>query len=214
MNIKKYILILIVLLFASCSANNEIISGKITKRKYQKGYYVVRKSNDQDDLRLYEIHNLTASNNINELLDYSIPPDTLDTILKIDSTLIKIEELKILIELEELKKQYNELKKQNEEKEIIPLESEQNLHNDNWKYPKVAYQKSSIDPFGILSLISSLIGAFFFSALVCGIIAVVFSFIAIGRISYDPNRWKGKGFAILGLLIGIVDIVIIIGLFL
>ncbi len=206
---KKVILLLATLLLISCSTNNDIISGKITKRKYQKGYYVARKSNEQDNLKLYEIHNLTASNNINELLDYSIPPDTLDTISNLDSTLIKIEELKALIELEKLKKQYDELIKQNEEKEVIPIETEQDFYNEEWKYPRTAQPETRIDPVGILSFIFSMT-AFVFAGLPFGIAAVIFSIISLARTSYEPDRWYGRGFAILGLFIGLANIIIVL----
>ena len=42
--------------------------------------------------------------------------------------------------------------------------------------------------------------------LLCGILAIIFSVIALMKIKHDRTKWKGKGFAIAGLIIGIIEI--------
>jgi hypothetical protein len=53
--------------------------------------------------------------------------------------------------------------------------------------------------------IFSLVGFFVFTPL--GILAVVFSGVSLGRINEHPERYKGRGFAIAGIIIGAVDVI-------
>jgi hypothetical protein len=43
---------------------------------------------------------------------------------------------------------------------------------------------------------------------VLGILGIIFSAIGLGKISKDSSRWKGKGMAIAGLVVGVVDIIL------
>lgn len=58
----------------------------------------------------------------------------------------------------------------------------------------------------LTGFICSLVGLFLFG-LILGVLAIIFSAIGLGEINKDKTKWKGKGLAIAGLIIGIVDIV-------
>jgi len=58
----------------------------------------------------------------------------------------------------------------------------------------------------LTGFICSLVGLFLFG-FILGVLAIIFSAIGLGKIKKDPTKWKGKGMAIAGLIIGIVDIV-------
>jgi hypothetical protein len=45
-----------------------------------------------------------------------------------------------------------------------------------------------------------------------GTLAIVFSGIGLSQIKKDPSRFSGKGLAIAGLVIGIVDIIVFLAL--
>lgn len=57
----------------------------------------------------------------------------------------------------------------------------------------------------LAGFICSLAGLFIFG-FVLGTLAIIFSAIGLGKINKDASMWKGKGMAIAGLIIGIVDI--------
>jgi hypothetical protein len=54
--------------------------------------------------------------------------------------------------------------------------------------------------------ICSLVGLFLFG-FILGVLALIFSAIGLGKINKDTSKWKGKGMAIAGIIIGIIDIV-------
>jgi hypothetical protein len=58
----------------------------------------------------------------------------------------------------------------------------------------------------LAGFICSLAGLLLFG-FILGTLAVIFSAIGLGKINKDPAKWKGKGMAIAGLIIGVVDIV-------
>jgi hypothetical protein len=67
-------------------------------------------------------------------------------------------------------------------------------------------------PFGIFSLLFGF-GGLFFYAFLFGIAAVVIGSISLGIIVTHPKKYKGGGIAIIGILLGIFDIVMILTLF-
>lgn len=58
----------------------------------------------------------------------------------------------------------------------------------------------------IAGFVCSLVGLFLFG-FITGVLAIIFSAIGLGKIKKDPSKWEGKGMAIAGLIIGIVDII-------
>ena len=60
----------------------------------------------------------------------------------------------------------------------------------------------------LTGFITSLVGLFI-SPIILGITAIVFSAIGLSAIRRNPDIYKGKGFAITGLVVGIIDVVFI-----
>lgn len=61
--------------------------------------------------------------------------------------------------------------------------------------------------FGIAGFLTSLIGIVV-AAIPLGIVSVIFGAISLGRISRQPERYKGKGFGITAIILGIIEIII------
>ena len=62
-----------------------------------------------------------------------------------------------------------------------------------------------INGMALTGFILSLVGLFIFG-FIFGVLAIIFSAIGLAKIKKDPAKWKGKGMAIAGLVIGIVAI--------
>jgi hypothetical protein len=59
----------------------------------------------------------------------------------------------------------------------------------------------------LAGFICSLAGLLIFGV-VLGLLGIIFSAIGLGKIAKDSSRWKGKGMAIAGLIVGVIDIVV------
>jgi hypothetical protein len=66
-----------------------------------------------------------------------------------------------------------------------------------------------IEPLGLAGMIVGIVGIFF-AGIPCGIIAIVFGAISLSRINKHPEKYKGLGFAIASLSIGIVVLLLTI----
>ena len=60
----------------------------------------------------------------------------------------------------------------------------------------------------LTGFITSLVGLFV-SPIILGITAIVFSAIGLAAIKRNPEVYKGKGFALAGLIVGVIDVVLI-----
>lgn len=69
--------------------------------------------------------------------------------------------------------------------------------------------KQEISGFAIASLVTGIIGFFFFG-LILGVLAIFFGKIALERIDDDPEELSGRGMAITGIVLGIVNLVLYI----
>lgn len=83
--------------------------------------------------------------------------------------------------------------------------SNQNQNNQNNNQPKVSNSKQVIHWAALTSFICALVGLFLFGVIL-GLLAIIFGAIALSAIKNNPEKYKGKGFAIAGLIIGIVAI--------
>jgi hypothetical protein len=88
--------------------------------------------------------------------------------------------------------------------EIYVPNQNYNLNQNNSSYINSAPAKT--EGLGLAGFLSGLVGLFI-ASIPLGIIAVVFSGISLSKIKKDPRRFKGKGFAIAGMVLGIVDVV-------
>jgi hypothetical protein len=64
---------------------------------------------------------------------------------------------------------------------------------------------------GLAGFISGLVGLFV-ASIPLGIIAVIFGSISLSKIKKQPRRFKGRGFAIASIILGIIDVVAMIAL--
>lgn len=88
-------------------------------------------------------------------------------------------------------------------KNVTPISSSNNaIVTDNNTLPKT-------EGLGLAGFVSSLAGLFV-AAIPLGIVAIIFGGISLGRINRSPHKYKGKGFAIVAILLGIIDIVVVV----
>ncbi len=66
-----------------------------------------------------------------------------------------------------------------------------------------------IEGLGLAGMIVGLVGLFILG-IPCGIVAIVFGAISLAKIKIHPEKFKGKGFAIASLVLGIVDVVVLL----
>lgn len=79
-------------------------------------------------------------------------------------------------------------------------------YNYGYQQPGIDYRKTS--GMGIASLVCSLIGLFFFGiGFILGPLAIIFGGVGISQCNRQPNVYKGKGLAIAGLVIGIIEVI-------
>lgn len=76
--------------------------------------------------------------------------------------------------------------------------------------PQVAF---GLPPETSGKAVFSLICGVFFIILPLSIVAVIFGYIALSEIRKNPGRWKGRGLAIAGIVLGYVGVVFIVALF-
>ncbi len=89
-------------------------------------------------------------------------------------------------------------------KEIFTTESSKEVFNTESSITNNT--RASTEVLGILGFILSLIGLLIFG-IPLGILAIVFGAISLTKIKKNPKRFKGKGFAIAGIIIGVIDVV-------
>ena len=58
----------------------------------------------------------------------------------------------------------------------------------------------------VASMILGIVGLFFFG-IILGILALILGGVAMNKINSDPEKFSGKGMAITGIVLGIVDVV-------
>ena len=76
-------------------------------------------------------------------------------------------------------------------------------YNYGYAQPGIDYRKTT--GMGIAALVCSLIGIFFFGAILDPL-AIIFGGVGISQCNSQPNVYKGKGLAIAGLVIGILGL--------
>jgi len=70
------------------------------------------------------------------------------------------------------------------------------------QYPQYAQYppKKELNILALISMISSLVGVFFFPGAIVG---PILGFIALNQIKNEPQRYEGKGFALTGIIVGL-----------
>jgi len=218
---KIYLLTLILAIFASCSTTSDVVSNKrIQKRKYTKGFNIkshnnnhILASKDQSISVFSSEESIENNDNTNSdlvfaskegvIIEQSIANQTLRTELKnLNSLLInekkstKTNKAIDPVLLKDLKKEYKAIKKESKENTNNVYSADSEVEE-----PKVHWAALTGMICGILGL---LVTPFLFATL-----GVIFGGIGLSKIKKNPEKYKGKGMAITGLVTGIVAIVVV-----
>ena len=68
------------------------------------------------------------------------------------------------------------------------------------------YDQRKVEPLGLSGFIASLVGLIVFG-IPLGLVAVIFGSVSLNKIKREPGRFKGRGFALASMIIGLVDII-------
>jgi hypothetical protein len=80
------------------------------------------------------------------------------------------------------------------------------FHSDNTMPVPQASTVRKNEGLGTAGFIVSLVG-FFIASIPLGTVAIVFGIISLGKIKKHPEKYKGKGFAIVSLIVGLIDLI-------
>lgn len=203
---------LILIFVSSCKTSSDVVSnGLIQKRKYTKGYYV--KSNKQTKSKKEK---RIVSKSIEEQVVANIPaiqPDVRTEVVRIETSKRdntskqkrkSLNDERIAITLKDIlgeSKNVTSKKLTKINQKIARKFSQQDplIHN-------YTPANRKLEPLGLVSFFSALIGLFF-AGILFGTAAVVLSIISLNKFSKNPGMYKGKGWAIIGLILGIGAIV-------
>ena len=214
---KTYTIILSLFILASCSTSNDVVSNrKIQKRKYTKGF-TVKKSEKKFFNRLH-LRNFEANkNDLTEETGSEVLLATIDAnIINYESNrpefvninLKNSEEKKTLINERILKApvyKNNKLKKSNTEtKSLFSVKNKINKQKSSDGEPNNAKVHWAALTGMICGILGLLVTPFLFSTL-----GIIFGGIGISKTKKNPEKYKGKGMAITGLITGIVGVVVI-----
>jgi hypothetical protein len=213
---KVFALFFVLTMIASCKSSNEVVSNNlIQKRKYMKGYYVnnhkmarlkpealVEKESvdivSEDVLKSNQsISSPDNSNSFEKTGDSKFEniPSSIDNELKDEKIAIK---LKVI--MSESKKQANAKVEKLNQKILKKLSKNDFVLSED----ELVIKKT--EPLGIVSLISGVVGLLIIP-LLFGTTAIIFSAVSISKINKNPQKYKGMGWAIAGLILGLINVV-------
>jgi hypothetical protein len=210
-NIRICLVLLISLFFSqSCT---------IQKRIDKKGFSLAWNSKNKNS-KLSRLNNLKTNESFNEnlvvlsedqnssLIENSTADQIEQPLLNVDNTIDgsnsseTIQNEQKVVELDDKKSLTSKmlLTDATINNEIEPITDKENETNDDVKTSGFAIAALVC---GIVALFSTLIGS-----LILATLAVVFGLIAINKISKNPTKFKGKGMAWAGYIIGLVAVLI------
>ena len=221
---RLFILLIVGSAFASCKMSNSLTDqGIIQKRKYQKGYHVNVKTpfefqkedvnkidlNDQRCTASVRTEMRTASKGAKLLYPKTESPDlTLaDKNLVAKSDIVTQEP--DLDEKVEASINAAPILKSKSVFKTYPSVNESVNHSNQFPQQPDYYSAKRLNTLALLSFIFGVLSLFILG-LPLGIAAVVCGMIALIQMEKNPTVYKGKGFAIVGLVIGLIAVVIMI----
>jgi len=219
--IKTFIgLLIVVYVFASCSTSDKVVTGNfIQKRKYNKGFYVSTKGKKDKTKDAYNKQfadnpeNLTKSQNKHK----DIQNNDNDFVKLNDNSLIAVTDVSLIPPEDNFTVSSNNYDNSIRTKIEQKLEKSKNKLrkkiNKNVEKIKTSNSVNNGEPktegLGLAGFISGLVGLFILGILF-GLIAIIFGAISLGKINKNPDKFKGKGFAITSLILGIIDVVAVL----
>jgi len=98
------------------------------------------------------------------------------------------------------------IKYANGAKEIFKENEQVVKSNDKNTEP---YLKQYVHPGGIISFASSIVGLFIFG-IPFGLLAMILGIASVTKISSNPDKFRGKGWGIAGMIIGAIDVIAVL----
>jgi len=203
---------LILIFVSSCKTSSDVVSnGLIQKRKYTKGYYVksIKKNKTKHE-------KLVISKSIEEQAIENIPaiqPDVRTEMARVETSKSdktskqkrkSLNDDRIAITLKDIlgeSKNVTSKKLAKLNQKIARKFSQQDPPIQNYTPPTKKLEVLGLVSF-ISGIISLLIAPIFF-----GVAAIILSVISLVKFSNNPGKYKGKGWAIVGLVLGIISLI-------
>lgn len=207
--LKLYILIIGILVgLGSCNTSSSLSdSGLVQKRRYQKGYHLNlrsnsgSKSNKEEFSQIEKEAPLVASiDGEMNIEDRGAPKILKNRPVEIDNHSGEISEISHT-------KVVSPQIQSNESKRIKKY-SKHKLHSSDPDYYAPATSRK-VNTLALLSFIFAILSLFILG-IPFGIAAVVCGIIGLSQIGKSPEVYKGKGFAIVGLIIGLIAVIIVL----
>ncbi|NEN24179.1 DUF4190 domain-containing protein [Cryomorpha ignava] len=219
LNIRLLFFALISLILFSCKSGETIADkGIIQKRKYQKGYHVNIKSPFDSNNNSVHIEK-TSEETFTASLRASLPSKSIEPVLakpvakesKLKAESIDVKRPKKTKADNTLANEYVKEASASLDKSVL-LKSEKNFYsnkNQIQNQPQDYYSARRLSTVSLLSFIFGVLSLFILG-IPFGIAAVVLGIIGIVQVEKNRDIYKGQGFAIAGLIIGLISVVILL----
>ena len=156
-----------------------IVNNKKSNQKEQENNFSAENQSEEISSVTSQSDNITASANENLIIEKNITP----TITNQES---KLESYNNSISFSAFKKEFKK--------------GTSSIIRSNKTYG------ASMNGLAVAGFICSIVGIIVFG-LILGVVAIILSGIGLSKINKDPINWNGKGLAIAGIIIGILDII-------
>ncbi len=205
----------IAMVFGSCKSSHDLNSGGIVqKRKYTKGYHInarINKSQKNKELQAASVFAAESTqNNSQHIQAYTNQPAS------------EVKELSTRavapVKTAELANANASVKEKTEQtretaRMVVDVKKEMTVKaSKNAVMPSQDVSQAvprTTPTSAVLSFIFGIVGLFV-AAIVMGPLAIIFGIVGLSRIDSNPGIYKGKGFAIVGLILGIISLVVIL----
>lgn len=207
----------IAMVFGSCRSNQDLNSGGIVqKRKYTKGYHINAKINKSQKAKGLKAASILAADST-QSNSQGIQAHTNQALSAVKDARSQDEVAVKTAELVHANASGKAKTEQTQETARMVV--------DVKKPTSVKASKNAVMPSqdlsqavprttptsAILSFLFGIVGLFV-AAIVMGPLAIIFGIVGLSRIDSNPSAYKGKGFAIVGLILGIISLIVILAL--
>ncbi len=223
MKTTKLLILIFLMLGLSLSSFSQDFS--LTKRQYRKGYYFQKNERIQkkkqakaDNIANIKIKPLSKINkNIKEAEPLIIEP-TIDESLIASTNNNVLNYNDVVKDSPEKTTQLKTAKKIFLAKRINKVFNKMGFNDtpvNKYLEKKIALNSNSLNvgetdpvsaPLSTAGLVLGIVGFFVFG-FILGLLSIIFSAISLGKIAKNPGKYKGKGKAIAGLILGLIDLI-------
>ncbi len=198
----------IMLSISSCNTSSSLTdSGMVQKRRYQKGYHLNLKSRPTDKAEEEVLAQKEVEAPLVAALDGQIAVD--EQLAPKDLKALPFQKRKSESKVREKHKNLKPTKFRAEESSLKQKESEYRVRSQ-----QPDYYGSSVKKLNTVALISFLCAmvSLIVAGIPLGLAALILGIIGLSQINNYPEMYKGKGFAIVGIIIGLISIVVVLAL--